>query len=229
MQQFLWVIYPYLALSLMIWGSLWRYDLDPLGWGSRSSEVLEKRWLKWGSLLFHWGIILVFFGHVAGILVPKAVWSAMGVSREFYHENADIAGGITGLMAWIGIGILILRRWRFPRLRINSRVMMDWAALALLFIVISLGLSITLIYNNVVGAYGYRSTVGPWIRGLLALHPHAGLMAGVPILIKIHILAAFALFAISPFTRLVHIWSLPLAYLRRAPIQYRSRTQYRRR
>jgi nitrate reductase gamma subunit len=227
MNQFWWLIYPYLCLVVMIVGSLYRYAYRPMNWGSRSSEILEKKQLRWGSQLFHWGILLVIVGHVMGLLVPVAVYQALGVSHNMYHENADILGGIAGLMTWIGLLILLVRRFGNRRVRKNSSVS-DMVVLILLFIIVTTGDSITLVYNNIVGPYGYRHTIGPWVRGLLILHPQVALMAHVPMLFQVHIILAFLLFGISPFTRLVHIWSLPLAYLRRVPIQYRARQQYRR-
>ncbi|MCL5065259.1 MAG: respiratory nitrate reductase subunit gamma [Firmicutes bacterium] len=226
MNQFWWLIYPYLALAVMILGSFYRYAHNPMSWGSRSSELLEKRWLKWGSQLFHWGILLVILGHVMGLLVPLSVYTVLGITPHFYHQNADILGGIAGLMTWVGLAILLLRRFGNARIRRNSSVS-DMVALGLLFIVVSTGDYLTIVRNNVVGPYEYRATVGPWLRGLVVLHPNIALMAHVPALFQIHIVLAFLLFAISPFTRLVHIWSLPLAYLRRSPIQYRERAQYR--
>lgn len=103
----------------------------------------------------------------------------------------------------------------------------DFIALTLLFIVVTTGDYLTIIRNNLVGPYEYRATIGPWVRGLFVFHPNAALMVHVPVLFQVHIILAFLLFAIVPFTRLVHIWSLPLAYLRRVPIQYRDREQYR--
>lgn len=226
MNQFWWVIFPYLALVVMIVGSVYRYAHNPMSWGSRSSALLEKRWLKWGSQLFHWGILLVIAGHVMGLLVPLTVYQAMGISASFYHRNADILGGIAGLMAGAGLAILLVRRLWNGRVRKNSSVS-DILTLGLLFLVVTTGDYVTIVRNNVVGPYEYRATVGPWLRGLLVLHPDAALMAHVPVAFQVHIVLAFLLFAVSPFTRLVHIWSLPLAYLRRAPIQYRDRAQYR--
>lgn len=226
MNQFWWLIYPYLALTVMIVGSLYRYAHNPMSWGSRSSELLEKRWLKWGSQLFHWGILFVIVGHVMGLLVPLSVYQALNISSRLYHENADILGGLAGLATWAGVLILLIRRWAFVRVRRNSSVS-DMVAIIVLFLVVTTGDYVTIIRNNVLGPYEYRATVGPWLRGLLTLHPNITLMAHVPLAFQIHIILAFFLFAISPFTRLVHIWSLPLAYLRRAPIQYRDREQYR--
>lgn len=226
MTQFWWIIYPYLALVTMVLGSVYRYAHNPMSWGSRSSEILEKRWLRWGSQLFHWGILLVIIGHVMGLLVPMSAYQAMGISAHFYHENADILGAIAGLMTWVGLVILLLRRLGNIRVRRNSSVS-DLVSLGLLFIVVTTGDYLTIIRNNIVGPYEYRATVGPWVRGLFVLHPNATLMTHVPTIFQVHIILAFLLFAIWPFTRLVHVFSLPLAHIRRAPVQYRDREQYR--
>lgn len=223
MSEFLWVVFPYLALTLFAVGSLARYAYRPMAWGSRSSEILEKRWLHWGSLLFHWGILFVFFGHVFGLLVPIEVYQALGVSSQMYHLGADTMGGLAGLATWVGLDILILRRLVHLRVRLNTSLG-DWVSLGLLWIVVTLGDAETIVRNNLVGPYEYRLTVGPWVRELFTLHPNAALMTHVPLLLQVHIVAAFVLFAVWPFTRLVHVFSLPLAYLRRAPIQYRSRS-----
>ncbi len=226
MTQFWWIIYPYLALVAMILGSVYRYAHNPMSWGSRSSELLEKRWLRWGSQLFHWGILLVIVGHVMGLLVPMSAYQTMGISAHFYHENADILGAIAGLMTWVGLVILLLRRLGNIRVRRNSSVS-DLVSLSLLFVVVTTGNYLTIVRNNIVGPYEYRATVGPWVRGLFVFHPNATLMTHVPVIFQVHIILAFLLFAIWPFTRLVHVFSLPLAHLRRAPIQYRDREQYR--
>lgn len=222
MKEFLWGVYPYLSLMLLVVGTLARYNYDQIGWTSKSSELLEKRLLRTGSLLFHWGIILVFFGHVAGLLVPVAVYQAVGISEQLYHLGAMVMGGLTGLMTLVGLVLLVLRRLGVRRVLRNTSAA-DWVALGFLIATVSTGVLMTLGYNVTHLPYEYRTTVGPWIRGVLVLHPDAALMAGVPLVLQVHILTALALFAISPFTRLVHVWSLPLAYLRRAPMQYRRR------
>ncbi|MGE5672407.1 MAG: respiratory nitrate reductase subunit gamma [Mycobacterium leprae] len=221
MTLFAWVIYPYLCLAVLVIGSLWRYDTDQLGWTAKSSEFLEKRRLRWGSLLFHWGIIFVFMGHVGGLLVPIQL-TRLATSDEMYHMSAMVMGGLSGLAAFAGLVLLFLRRTTVKRVWRNTTAG-DMVALVLLIIVAGLGMSITLGYNVAVEPYEYRLTLGPWVRGLLLFHPDVSLMATVPTIIKAHVLIAFTLFAVSPFTRLVHIWSIPLAYLGRAPQQLRRR------
>lgn len=220
--QFLWIIYPYLVLTIFIGGSVYRFNTNEFGWTSKSSEFLEKRVLKWGSSLFHWGIIFVFCGHVAGLLVPLSVYRAVGVSDEVYHFIAVFAGGIAGLAALVGGVILLVRRLRVKRIRATSSVG-DIVAIVLLVTVIVTGMSAT--GANTVGHAGfdYRTTISPWVRGVLTFRPDASLMLTVPLAFKIHIGASLALFAVWPFTRLVHVFSLPLTYLRRSYVVYRRR------
>lgn len=223
--QFVWGIFPYICFAVMIVGTIYRYQSDQLGWGSKSSEMLEKKWLIIGSMLFHIGIFFVLAGHIMGLLVPLQAYTAIGVSPELYHLGAMIGGGLAGLVAFAGISILLYRRIANTRVRLNSDIS-DYVSDGLLWIVILLGLAFTVGYSALYGPYEYRATVGPWIRGVLTLHPDIALMAGVPLLLQVHIVLAFVLFGISPFTRLVHMYSYPLAYLTRAPIQYRARYGY---
>jgi len=209
----------------MVVGTIYRYQFDQTGWTSKSSEMLEKKLLTIGSVLFHVGILFVLLGHIAGLLVPMQVYTTLGVSPELYHVMAEVAGGASGLMALAGISILLYRRIANERVRMNSDIS-DYVSDGLLWVVILLGLTFTLGYSALYGPYEYRATVGPWIRSVLALHPDIALMAGVPLLLQVHITLAFLLFGISPFTRLVHIYSFPLAYLTRAPLQYRARYGY---
>lgn len=225
-QQFLWVIYPYLMLCLFIVGHLYRYVTDQYGWTAQSSEFLEKKFLRWGSLLFHWGIIFALLGHFSGLLLPKRTLESFGVTEELYHAGAIYAGGIAGIAALIGIVLLVFRRTTQPRIRITSGTL-DLLVVILLLVVIVLGLSVTLGFNLLVGDFDYRETISPWFRGLLLLRPDPGLMVDVPLFFKLHVLSAFTLFGLWPFTRLVHVWSLPLNYLHRSYIVYRNRNPRR--
>ena len=220
--QFLWVILPYLALSIFVLGHLYRYGFSQYTWTARSSEFLEKRHQRWASQLFHYGIIFVFLGHVLGLLVPAAWTGALGVSERLYQEQALLLGGVAGLLAVVGIVWFNWRRWSVARLRRNSSLG-DYLAIALLLLVIALGIYNTLLYPlSHHGPYNYRATIAPWLRGFLTGRPDAALMVHVPATFQLHLLAAFLLFALWPFTRLVHLWSLPLAYLRRRYILYRG-------
>lgn len=225
--QFLWVIFPYLALVTFVLGHVYRYAYDQYGWTSGSSQILERRLLMWGVLLFHWGFLFVFGGHVMGLLVPLSVYNAIGVSDHNYHLLSLWAGAPVGIVALVGILLLNIRRWFIPRIRANTsamRLITD----ALLLVVILLGLGATIgyrVYANqyeLQGEFEYRDTVGAWFRSLFVFRPEAELMVGAPLIFQLHTLSAFVLFALWPFSSLVHVFSLPLGYLRRSYIQYRS-------
>lgn len=220
--QFLWVIYPYLMLTVFLVGHIYRYNTDQLAWTAKSSEFLEKKSLRWGSMLFHLGIIMVFFGHVAGLLIPKRVFETFGISEAMYHAGAVYGGGFAGVITLAGIAILLFRRLNVKRVRVTSSAG-DFLVAFLLFAVILMGVYNTLGYNLFVGGFDYRETIAPWLRGILTLSPDASLMSEVPFFFKLHVLLSFAIFGVWPFTRLVHVWSFPLDYLKRSYIIYRRR------
>jgi nitrate reductase gamma subunit len=209
----------------MIVGTIYRYQTDQLRWISKSSELLEKKLLILGSVTFHIGILFVFIGHFLGLLIPIQVYNAQGISSEVYHGFAIVFGGASGLVALFGISVLLYRRIAVECVRMDTDIS-DYISDGLLLIVILLGLIFTLGYNLANGSYEYRATVGPWIRGIVTLHPDVALMAGVPFVLQLHIALAFLLFGISPFTRLIHIYSFPFTYLIRAPLLYRARYGY---
>lgn len=220
-QQFLWVVLPYIVLTIFIGGHIYRYQHDQFGWTSKSSELLEKKLLRLGSNLFHWGIIFVFGGHAMGLLVPLQVFEAMGVSEHQYHTIALLGGIPAGTAATIGIIILLYRRMSVRRL-IATSTKGDWVSLIFLLVVILSGMSATLLNIDSHG-FDYRTTIGPWLRGVITFQADASLMAAVPLWFKIHIIAVFGIFAAWPFTRLVHVFSVPLRYLSRSYVIYRKR------
>jgi nitrate reductase gamma subunit len=218
----LWVVLPYTAIVLFVAGHVWRYRFDKFGWTSRSTQLLESRWLAWGSNLFHYGALAAIGGHVLGILIPSQVTEFFGVSEATYHLVSVVAGSVAGIACVAGLVILIVRRAYFPRVRrTTSRV--DVATYILLTLVIALGMVETIGYNALGGGYDYRATVGVWFRGLLYLSPRPDLMAGAPLVYQLHSASAWLLFALWPFSRLVHAWSLPWQYIGRPYILYRRR------
>jgi len=225
--QFLWVIFPYLSLVTFVLGHVYRYRYDQYGWTPKSSQILERRMLMWGVLLFHWGLLFVFGGHVMGLLVPIGVYRTMGVSDHNYHLLSLWVGSAVGAVAMIGILLLNLRRWFISRIRRNTGTM-RFATDALLLVVIVLGMAATVGYRIYVNQYNlpaefeYRENIAPWFRSLFYFSPNAGLMLEVPLIFQLHVLSAFVLFALWPFSSLVHMFSVPLGYLRRSYVQYRS-------
>ncbi|OEG00059.1 respiratory nitrate reductase subunit gamma [Vulcanibacillus modesticaldus] len=209
-------------LATFVVGHIYRYNTDQIGWTAKSSEFLEKNNLKWGSILFHIGILMVFGGHVVGLLVPKSVVEGLGISEEMYHASAIYGGGLAGIITLIGIIILLFRRISDSRV-IATSSFNDTLIAVLLLVEIGMGVYNTLGFNLFVGGFDYRETIAPWIRGLFILKPNPLLMKDVPLFFKLHTIFAFAIFGLWPFTRLVHVWSLPLEYIRRSYIVYRSR------
>jgi nitrate reductase gamma subunit len=178
--------------------------------------------LRWASPLFHFGILVVAVGHVAGLLIPESWTQAAGVSEAMYHLSAVAMGGVAGFCTLVGMALLIYRR-RTVGPVFSATTVNDKAMYALLALVIVLGLCGTAVGNAVGPGYDYRLTISPWLRSLFVLQPRIELMTDVPIFFKLHILAALTLFAVWPFTRLVHVWSAPLGYLTRPYVVYRSR------
>ena len=203
-------------------GLAWRYRYDKFGWTTRSSQLYESAVLRWGSPLFHFGILLVLLGHLGGLLVPESWTNAVGVSENAYHLVAVFVGTVAGLCTLIGLAILITRR-RLVGPVITATTRNDKAMYVVLAGVIVLGLVATVRANALGPGYDYRETVSPWFRSLFTLNPDPAVMAGVPIGFQAHVLVAFALFAFWPFTRLVHAFSAPIGYLTRPYIVYRSR------
>jgi nitrate reductase gamma subunit len=205
-------------------GHYWRYRYDKFGWTTRSTQLYERRLLRWGSPLFHFGILFVLVGHIVGLGIPKSWTNAVGLSEEAYHAVAIGIGAIAGFCTLAGLAILIYRR-RTVGPVFSATTRNDKAMYVVLTATILFGLS-----NTVLGALGhegadYRDTVSPWFRSIFSFHPQPELMSEAGLGFQLHALSALVLFAIWPFTRLVHVFSAPLGYLTRPYIVYRSRDQ----
>lgn len=219
-----WVVFPYVCLAVFAVGHWWRYRYDKFGWTTRSSQLYESRLLRWASPMFHFGILFVFLGHVMGLGIPDSWTSAVGISEGLYHALAISIGTIAGVCTVLGMALLIYRR-RTVGPVFSATTRMDKAMYAVLAAVILLGLWNTASGSllNLTGEYDYREGVSVWFRGIFRLSPQPELMAEAPLGFQVHAVAAFALFALWPFTRLVHVFSAPLGYLTRPYIVYRSR------
>lgn len=218
----LWVAFPYICLAVFVVGHIWRYRQDQFGWTSRTSQLLEHRWLRWGSPLFHLGAFAVIGGHIVGLAVPASWTEAAGISEHAYHLTAVSLGTVAGIAMVTGFGMLCARRLLTRRIRlITDRS--DKLLFPLLSATMLLGFSATVLHNVIGGGYDYRSTISIWFRGVFAFHPHPEAMASAPLLFQLHALSACLLFAAWPFTRLVHVWSVPVGYLVRPYLVYRRR------
>ena len=217
----LWVVIPYICLAVFAVGHYWRYRYDKFGWTTLSSQLYESRLLRWGSPLFHFGILAVFLGHVLGLGIPKSWTEAVGVSDGMYHFMAVAIGAVAGFCTLVGMAVLIYRR-RTVGPVFSATTRMDKLMYLALAVVIVLGLANTVV-GNIISHYDYRESVSVWFRGLFLLDPHPELMAGAPLSFQAHGLTAFLLFALWPFTRLVHVFSAPIGYLWRPYVLYRGR------
>ncbi|MBT3149506.1 respiratory nitrate reductase subunit gamma [Streptomyces sp. CHD11] len=218
----LWVALPYVSLAVFVLGHIWRYRYDKFGWTTRSSQLHERRLLRIGSPLFHFGVLFVLLGHIGGLLVPESWTDAVGISEHTYHVLAVVVGTIAGVCTVGGLAILIYRR-RTVGPVFSATTRNDKAMYLSLAVTIGLGLAATVAANIVGGGYNYRETISPWFRSIFYLQPDPDLMTGVPVLFQLHALSALLLFAAWPFTRLVHMLTAPLGYLTRPYIVYRSR------
>lgn len=222
LQIILWVAVPYAAIAVFIVGHIWRYRYDKFGWTTRSSQTYENRLLRWGSPMFHLGILMVIAGHAVGLLIPREWLYAIGISEEIYHLGATALGTFAAVLTLAGLGILIYRRRTvgpvFLATTVMDKIMYVFLGATLLF-----GTAATVVYQLFGGGFHYRETISPWIRGILIFQPDVSLMEHVPLMFQLHVLSAFALFALWPFTRLVHVFSAPIGYLFRPYIVYRSR------
>jgi nitrate reductase gamma subunit len=219
----LWGVLPYVALVLLVGGTIWRWRYDQFGWTTRSSQLYESRLLRIGSPLFHFGILVVVVGHVIGLVVPKSWTTALGLSEHAYHVQAVALGTVAGLCTLTGVALLIYRRRTtgpvFMATTRNDKVMYLVLVLAIIA-----GLATTALGSGVVGeGHDYRETVSPWFRSLFILRPDVAAMAAAAPSFKLHALIGLLLFAIWPFTRLVHAFTAPVGYLFRPYIVYRSR------
>lgn len=210
---FLFGIYPYICLVVLLLGSLIRFDREPYTWKSDSSQMLRKKQLRLGSNLFHYGILVVIAGHFAGFLAPH--WMVNWALDPAQHQLLAMAGGgIAGLVAIIGLSILIHRRLADPRIRHTSRTW-DIVVVLMLWLQLALGLlTVPISASHMDGAM--FETLTSYVKGIVTFNGDAAaFITDVPLTYKLHIFLGFTIFLISPFTRMIHIWSGAgaLAYL----------------
>jgi nitrate reductase gamma subunit len=222
MDVLLWIVLPYAAVTVFVVGHIWRYRHDQLGWTTRSTQLLEGRRLRPAVLLFHLGFFAVLGGHLLGVLVPKSLTDAAGLSEDAYHAVSVTAGTLAGLTMLVGFVLLMVRRETDARVRVTT-TRTDRLTYLVLAVMLVTGMYATVGENLLGGGYDYRETVSPWFRGLFTLDPDTALITGAPLVYRIHVVAGFLLYALWPFSRLVHAWSVPVSYLTRSHILYRSR------
>lgn len=210
--------YPYLCLTVFVLGSIIRFDREQYTWKTGSSQLLRRKQLRWGSNLFHVGILIIFFGHLGGLLTPIQVFDAIGIGHGFKQGVAIVVGGIAGLMCLVGIALLTHRRLADPRIRATSSFS-DTAILLILFAQLLLGLlTIPVSLGHMDGHEMVKFMT--WAQGVLTLQADAWQQVkDAHIIFKMHLVLGMTVFLLFPFTRLVHVWSAPIWYLGRRGYQ----------
>ena len=216
------LVVPYVCLAVFVAGHVWRWRHDQFGWTTHTSQLLESRLLRLGSPLFHLGAFGVIVGHAMGLMIPADLTHRLGISEHAYHTAAVWGGALTGTVLVAGLVLLIARRFVNGRVR-RTTTAMDRVLYGALAAMVALGMTATVGVNLIGDGYDYRETVSVWFRGVLQFHPDADLLAGAPLVYQAHAVGGFGFLALWPFTRLVHVWSAPIAYLWRPYVVYRSR------
>jgi nitrate reductase gamma subunit len=219
----LWIILPYVAITSFVVGHWWRYRRDQFAWTSRSTQLLDRSVLGWASPAFHYGALAAIGGHVLGLCIPESLTSSIGISEGFYRWIAGIAGGIAGLVTLVGFLGLLYRRATSPRVR-RTTTRTDMVTYFLLTVLILMGCWMTFSHTLFTAdPYNYRSSIADWWRSIFYLDPDVEAAAGAPLVYQVHAIVAWAFWALFPFSRLVHAWSIPLQYIGRPYILYRRR------
>lgn len=205
---FLYIVFPYVALVLAVAGGIYRYFNDRFSYSSLSSQLLEHRVLFWGTIPWHYGIVPILLAHLLAVVFP----GLMGIlHRGPYRLTINgLIGTALGLLALSGIIILTARRLMNSKARAVTSAM-DWLLIALLLLQVALGVYITSAYRW--GAFWYIHTATPWLRSLAILLPDDATVIHLPLAVRVHMITAFVLILLFPFTRLVHIFTFPIRYL----------------
>lgn len=214
LNQILFGVYPYIALSVLVIGSVVRFDREPYTWRSGSSQLLRRKQLVAGSTMFHLGVLAIFAGHFVGLLTPVWVWDALGVAHSAKQMTAIVAGGLAGLLALAGGALLLHRRLFDVRIRRNSSFG-DTAILVILMAQLILGLStIPVSFQHRDGSEMLKFM--NWAQGVFTFRPNvADFVADAHWVFKAHLTLGMTILLVFPFTRLVHMLSAPVWYLNR--------------
>jgi len=223
MDLILFGVFPYVAVALAVAVGVYRYAIDRYSWSSQSSQFLESRILYWGSVPWHYAILLILLAHLLALLFPSGWGLLLGRPLRLYL--LEVTGMVLGVATVLAVVLLLARRGLDDRLAaVTSRL--DWLLLALLLVQAATGIYIAFTLRW--GGVWYLHTAVPWLRSLVLLQPEVDYLAVLPAVVKIHAFNAFLLVAIFPFSRLVHVVSVPLSYLTRpyqVVVWYRQRGQ----
>ena len=220
---FLFGVYPYICLTIFLLGSLIRFDRDQYTWKSDSSQLLRPGLLRWGSNLFHVGILFLFFGHLLGLLTPHWFYGHF-MQAPVKQMIAIWSGGIFGVLCFIGLTMLIYRRVFDPRIRYTSH-RTDIAILLILWVQLVVGL-VTLPFSWAHSDGSTMLILADWAQRILTLRTvDAEALWGLPWPYVFHVVFGMTIFLLFPFSRLVHVWSgfASVGYLFRPYLVVRSR------
>jgi nitrate reductase gamma subunit len=205
---FLFAVFPYLAVVVAIAGGVYRYRTNRFSYSTLSSQLLENRKLFWGSVPWHYGIVVVLLAHLAGFLMP-GLWASI-TSAPAALYTIEVVGFAFGLAALVGLCVLIVRRYTTERiLAVTSP--MDGVLLVALLVQVALGFYVSLAYRW--GADWYVDTAVPWLISLVSLNPQTQYVSSLPWVVRLHMLTGFVVIALFPFSRLVHLIMFPFWYL----------------
>ncbi len=220
--NFLFTVYPYICLTVFLMGSLVRFDRDQYTWKSDSSQMLRTGSLRWGSNLFHIGILFLFFGHFVGLLTPHWLYEHF-ITAPQKQLFAVVSGGTAGFICFIGLSLLLHRRLVDPRIRLTSH-RTDIAILLILWVQLVIGL-VTLPFSLGHSDGGVMMALGDWAQRIVTLRPSADGIVGLDWPYKLHLVLGMTIFLLFPFSRLVHVWSgfATVAFLFRPHQVVRSR------
>ena len=220
---FLFGVYPYICLTIFLLGSLIRFDRDQYTWKSDSSQLLRPGLLRWGSNLFHVGILFLFFGHLLGLLTPHWFYGHF-MQAPVKQMIAIWSGGIFGVLCFIGLTMLIYRRVLDPRIRYTSH-RTDIAILLILWVQLVVGL-VTLPFSWAHSDGSTMLILADWAQRILTLRTvDAEALWGLPWPYVFHVVFGMTIFLLFPYSRLVHVWSgfASVGYLFRPYLVVRSR------
>lgn len=223
MDLILFAVFPYVAVALALAVGLYRYLIDRYSYSSQSSQFLESRVLFWGSVPWHYAILLILLAHLLAFLFPTGWGELLGKPARLYM--LEVSGIALGLVTLVALFLLIVRRAGNPRVNAVTTVI-DWVLLVALLLQVATGVYIA--YTLRWGGLWYVHSISPWLWSLVKMNPDIQYLAAMPTVVKLHAFNAFFLVAIFPFSRLVHVVSVPLAYLGRpyqVVVWYRQRNR----
>ncbi|MCL4202955.1 MAG: respiratory nitrate reductase subunit gamma [Pirellulaceae bacterium] len=210
--ELLFAVLPYVALFTFLLVTIQRYRSRAFTYSSLSSQFLENRQHFWALVPFHYGIIILLFGHLIGLLIPRTVllWNSHPL-RLYVLEVAALAFGVLTL---VGLLSLVVRRMQANKVRVTTSLA-DWAVYTLLLVQVAGGIAMAVLYPW--GTSWYAAAAAPYLHSIFLLQPDISYVVGMPWLVQLHIVNAFVIITLFPFTRLVHILVIPNPYLWRRP------------